>query len=372
MNGGAGPVTPQALNRILITADAVGGVWQYTVDLACCLVRERVSVTVATMGPRPSEEQRMQLPPGVRLVSREFALEWQQDPWDEVDAAGHWLLELRDECCPDLMHLNGYAHAALAWDCPVLVVAHSCVVSWWRAVHGCEPPREWDEYRRRVRAGLLACDAVIAPSEYIAAEVEALYQVPAQKIRKVWNFSSTPSSMPVDKEPFCLAAGRVWDEAKNFSLLREVAQEISWPIYLAGSNELSNAMEPVKMLGHIPYGELLNRMGRATIFVHPALYEPFGLAILEAARAGCCLVLADTVSARELWGDAALFADARDASKWAEVIERLSHDPVECLRLGRAACEHSKRYNEMSFHQSYMAAYHDLLNRRSSEKGVAA
>ena len=34
-------------------------------------------------------------------------------------------------------------------------------------------------------------------------------------------------------------------------------------------------------------------MQRAEVFVSPAVYEPFGLTVLEAAAAGCALVLAD-------------------------------------------------------------------------------
>ena len=37
-------------------------------------------------------------------------------------------------------------------------------------------------------------------------------------------------------------------------------------------------------------------MSRAAIFFSPALYEPFGLGVLEAAARGCALVLADIPS----------------------------------------------------------------------------
>ena len=35
---------------------------------------------------------------------------------------------------PDIVHLNNYVHAALPFRAPKLVVGHSCVLSWWRAV----------------------------------------------------------------------------------------------------------------------------------------------------------------------------------------------------------------------------------------------
>ena len=50
--------------------------------------------------------------------------------------AGEWLLALAGRARPDVVHLNGYAHAALPWARPIVVVAHSCVLSWHEAVRG--------------------------------------------------------------------------------------------------------------------------------------------------------------------------------------------------------------------------------------------
>jgi glycosyltransferase involved in cell wall biosynthesis len=51
----------------------------------------------------------------------------------------------------------------------------------------------------------------------------------------------------------------------------------------------------------------------ASVFASMALYEPFGLAVLEAAQAGTRLVLRDTPGFRELWDGAATFvADPED------------------------------------------------------------
>lgn len=44
--------------QILTTADAVGGVWRYTVDLGRELRARGVRLTVAVMGPPPTQAQR--------------------------------------------------------------------------------------------------------------------------------------------------------------------------------------------------------------------------------------------------------------------------------------------------------------------------
>src|SRR4051794_34605905 len=117
--------------KVLMTADTVGGVWTYVLDLARAAAD--VDFVIATMGARATDAQQRQAAalPNVRLVTSAWKLEWMDDPWDDVDDAGTWLLDLEVREAPDVVHLNGYAHGALPFAAPKLVVAHSCVLSWW-------------------------------------------------------------------------------------------------------------------------------------------------------------------------------------------------------------------------------------------------
>src|SRR3954454_12313553 len=135
----------QRPRRILMTADTVGGVWTYALGLARSLVPHGIEITLATMGPRPNAGQKDAAGriPNLTLVESDFKLEWMEDPWHDVAAAGQWLLDLEQLAEPDIVHLNGYAHAVLEWKCPVMVVAHSCVLSWWRAVKQKTLPVAW-------------------------------------------------------------------------------------------------------------------------------------------------------------------------------------------------------------------------------------
>ena len=75
------------------------------------------------------------------------------------------------------------------------------------------------------------------------------------------------------------------------------ANEVGSPTGQRGG-ERRIAKPPV---GTLTRPDLLALMRRAGVFVVPALYEPFGLAALEAASGACPLVLADIPSLRELW-----------------------------------------------------------------------
>ncbi|HWO83139.1 MAG TPA: hypothetical protein VNM38_05045, partial [Solirubrobacterales bacterium] len=75
--------------KILISTDTVGGVLTYTAELAAALEAQGDEVVVATMGPRLRREQRELLPQ--RVHESGYRLEWMEDPWDDVAAAGRWL-----------------------------------------------------------------------------------------------------------------------------------------------------------------------------------------------------------------------------------------------------------------------------------------
>jgi glycosyltransferase involved in cell wall biosynthesis len=95
--------------------------------------------------------------------------------------------------------------------------------------------------------------------------------------------------------------------------------------------------------------------------VSAALYEPFGLAILEAAQAGCALVLSDLDSFRELWTDAALFAPANDEEAFAAAIGRLLSDPDLRADYAHAAQNRARAFGLDAFVDDMLNHYRSLL-----------
>ena len=87
---------------------------------------------------------------------------------------------------------------------------------------------------------------------------------------------------------------------------------------------------------------LANWYAKASVFASVSRYEPFGLAVLEAAQAGCALVLSDIPTFRELWDGAALFVPPEDPVALAEALRNtLQDDPSE---RGVQACQPAGRY----------------------------
>ena len=357
-----------------MTADTVGGVWTYALDLARALAPHGVQVALATMGRLPSAAQFVEASalPNVTLFPSEFALEWMPDPWGDVARAGDWLLSLEAEYQPNVVHLNGYAHGHLPWNVPVLMVGHSCVLSWWQAVHGTNAPSEWQRYQDEVQAGLQAADLVAAPTGAML-DCLHLHYGSLTSTRVISNGRDAALFGPAEKQPFIFCAGRLWDEAKNIHALAQIAPSLPWPVFVAGETASPNGQKQqfdnVHQTGCLPPSGIASRLAEAAIYALPARYEPFGLSALEAGLSGCALVLGDIPSLREVWGNAALYAAPDDSNALREAILRLISDPPLRHEMSARALTRAQTYTLERMADGYLSAYRMLIadRKRGSE-----
>ena len=82
--------------------------------------------------------------------------------------------------------------------------------------------------------------------------------------------------------------------------------------------------------------------------------------MLEAAGAGCPLVLSDIPTFRELWDGAALFVPALDSAGFAEAIGDLVGDDFRRDSLGRAARERAALYVPRTMAEAMARIYDGL------------
>lgn len=339
-----------------MTADAVGGVWTYALDLARELSSRGIEVHLATMGRAPNDAQRAEAAaiPGLVLYVGHYKLEWEENPWDDLRSAGEWLLDLAQAVRPDAVQLNGFVHAALDWPVPPLVVAHSDVRTWWRAVKGEAAPPEWNRYSELVGNGLRRAGRLAAVSrgmvDALAAEYEGL-----PPIEVVPNFRDPAAYVPGEKEPVILGVGRLWDASKNAAALARVAPDLAWPVRLAGDG--GEGLRNVSTLGHVPSDVLRREYARAAIYAHPARYEPFGLSVLEAALSGCALVLGDIPSLRENWDGAALFVAPDDERGLTNALATLIEDGAQRASLQSKALDRARTFTAERTVNAYLALY---------------
>ena len=340
-----------------MTADAVGGVWSYATDLASGLCDRGHDVTLAVFGPSPRADQ--VAPAGVTVIDTGLPLDWLAADEDSVASAGCALSAIADECRATLLHLNSPALAAGAcFDIPVVGVGHSCLATWWHAVRDADLPPDLAWRRDVLARGYTSCDRVIAPSRSFAGVMATLYGLDPIVVP---NGRSSPAPAHGAKQAIVLTAGRLWDAGKNVRALDRAAGMMRGAVYAAGSSAGpdggSVTLHAVQPLGMLDPASMQTHLQRAAVFVSLALYEPFGLAVLEAAQAGCALVLSDIPTFRELWSDAAIFVPADDAATVAAVLDGLLDDPMEAARLGERARSRAAQFTVDAMVAGTLAVY---------------
>jgi glycosyltransferase involved in cell wall biosynthesis len=314
--------------RVLLTADAVGGVWRYAVDLARALPERGVTPVLAVLGPAPGPAQRREVD-GIELVATGLPLDWTATARAEVDGAAERLRALAALTGCTSAHLHAPALVGRArWSIPCVATAHSCVGTWWRAMRAGPPPPDLAWRIAATRDGLAAADSVLAPTRSHAHATEAAYGVAG--IRPLHNGAAWPAPVAAGRERAVLTAGRLWDEAKDAAALSRVAPGLGLPVRAAGPVAAPGGeavrLPGIALLGVLDRAGMARAYAEAAVFCSMARYEPFGLAVLEAAQHGCTLVLRDTPGFRELWDGAAYFTD--DAGL-AATLRRAADAPID-------------------------------------------
>lgn len=352
--------------RVLITADAVGGNWHYSLDLARGLSRLGIETVLAVLGTSPSQEQRAAAAgvPRLELVDTGLAFDALADDEAALGRAGEGIVRLARAAGADLVHLHNAALAAEAdFDIPLVVAHHRCVATQWQAVNGSDLPEDFAWRTRAVARGLAAADTVVTPTAAFARMVKSCYGL-AGLPRTVHNGRTPFALPPAASHDFVFTAGRLWDESKNLETIDAAAAGIGVPVRAAGPLEGPDGavmFDNIHCLGTLGEAELARWLAARPVFVSAALYEPFGLSVLEAASAGCALILSDIPTFRELWDGVAIFVPPLDERGFTHAIAALVGDDFERAVIGRAAREKAARYTPDAMAAQMAAIYRALL-----------
>lgn len=347
----AAPRSARRETRLLMTTDAVAGTWTYSLDLAQGLAARGWHVTLAVLGPPPAPDQigAARAIPNLDLALTGLPLDRVAETPEDVVAAGRGIAALARINRVDIVHLNSPALAAGAdFSVPVVGACHGCPASWWKTVRGGPMPADASWRTDLLLAGLIRCDRLVAPTAAFAAETAELYGIPAPEV--VHHGRRNPQPAGVDRQPsVVLTSGRLWDAAKNVQALDSAASRLSATVHAAGPTEgpagEQTMLRSVEHLGRLDEPSMQAWLERAAIFTSPAVYEPFGMRVLEAAQAGCVLVLSDIPTFRELWDGAACFVRPRDPSALAATLGILLDHELVMAERGAAARQRADRYS---------------------------
>jgi glycosyltransferase involved in cell wall biosynthesis len=360
--------------KILMTADTVGGVWTYCVELCRALRDFNVSFHLVTAGAKLQTWQKQEIEDhgNVTVHETDFLLEWMKNPWESIGESGKMLMELEAKIQPDIIHLNSYSYGSLQWQTPVVIVAHSDVFSWWEAVIKTPPSDEFNEYYIRVKEGLRNADLIIAPSKNMLHNLQHIYSI-NNNCKVIYNARRRELFYEAKKQPYIMCMGRLWDEGKNLKLLIDAAGKINYTIKIAGENKFHGNdivvdESNIEYMGNISTADVAKQLSTASTYVLPAKYEPFGLSALEAAISGCALILGDIPSLREIWQDNAIYVDTDDPSSLAKTINKLMENQQQLEYYGQRAKEHTKKFSPETLAENYLNVYRQLQQKTFFKK----
>lgn len=364
--------------RVLITTDAVGGVWQFTQELTEGLLTRKWAVALVSLGGELSSSQREWVNDLRARTGESFYFESCSGPleWMQENDGAYWdiapvLLDVCEGFGPDLLHLNQFCFGMLPVDVPKIITAHSDVLSWADATRAqpLEPSPWLTRYCELVRNGLQAADAVAAPTRWMLGALGANFALP-EMAAVIENGRSRPAIMDQAKGKYAITAGRIWDEAKDVRMLQDV--RTSFVLRVAGDcgqAESATVCGPaVEYLGKLSEAELFREFGRSAIYICTSRYEPFGLAPLEAGMCGCAVVARDIPSLREVWGDGAMYF--ANAESLTQLLMKLEDADLLAQAQVRSAIR-ARHFTQERMVEKYLALYAEVLTRTGAQEHVA-
>jgi len=184
------------------------------------------------------------------------------------------------------------------------------------------------------------------------------------------------ADLPDPGTPFILSTGKLSPRKNVQGLLDAMALLSAWiPHHLVlvggegwGVEEMISTRDraQVHFVGYVTDEQLRALYGRASVYVHPSLYEGFGLTVLEAMAAGCPVVTSNVYSLPEVAGDAALLVDPRDTEALADAIRRLCTDDELAADLRARGKRRAESYRWDSCASQVVSVYHEVSSRPAS------
>lgn len=355
--------------RLLITTDTVGGVWRFSLELVKGLLDAGDCVALVSFGNPMSSSQRAEClwiaarwGERFRYHSAKIPLEWMQTNENCFRDGEMVLQELAREFRAELLHSNQFCYGAARLGIPVAVTAHSDVLSWSRACRGgvLEESGWLRRYRSLVQTGLDYASTVTAPTEWMLNELQLGFRVPRESYA-IANGRSISPARAHHRYLQAVTAGRLWDEAKDVALLGDVRSPFLHVVAgdIQGDCSKFAELRNVEFRGSLREDEMLRLFAESAVYVCTSRYEPFGLAPLEAALAGCAVLARNIGSLREVWQDSAVYFE--DADHLSQLLTELAERPALLREAQVRACQQAQNYSRDRMTAAYRALYSHVL-----------
>jgi len=238
----------------------------------------------------------------------------------------------------------------------------------------------WDEQmRERKRKSILAANAVICISETTREDVQRFYRLDRDCIHVIplayskifrQNHSESELRRPT-QQPFLLYVG-ARAQHKNFDLLTQAysvwSHRSDVKLVVVGDPWLSHEerhvvelgiQDSVLLLSGVGDAELCRLYNRANAFIHPSLYEGFGIPLLEASACGCPVVASRIPSTVEIMGECPIYFESTQVDSLLTALDTALSEGVHSERV-KVGLEQVKGYSWDETARQTLAVYRAL------------
>lgn len=226
------------------------------------------------------------------------------------------------------------------------------------------------------RALFTRADELVVEAPHVRTQLERQWNYPPERVHVVPNCVNAVFDRPVDapaQRSGWIFVTRSYPH-KNIALLGQIGEELhrrgvdDVRFLLTLTDEEWQALDESTRrhcdnLGAKRIDELPEIYAACEGSVFPSLLECFSAAPLEAMFSGLPLVASDRDFVKDVCGDAALYADPRVASEWADAIISIREDPEvreRLVRNGRDVIAHASNAHARAL------AYVDLIDRNTA------
>lgn len=221
------------------------------------------------------------------------------------------------------------------------------------------------------RQATQAAEGVIAISETTAREVARRWRVPPARITvaRLGPGQSLPAVPPRPRVHFLYVGDS--EPRKDLSTLLvayadyRAAQPAAVPLELIIAGDVEDPGQPgVSVEGAVDSERLSELYAGAVALVNPALYEGFGLTLLEAMVAQTPVIAAANDAALEVGGDALAPYPPGDSQALTRELTRIAADPGERARLVAAGTAQVARFSWAECARAHARAYAQAVTSR--------
>ena len=270
---------------------------------------------------------------------------------------------------PEVVHSNNF------W-CPVNLESSRLIYTFYDMGFIVDP--EWTTEKNRIGCfngvfrSAVSADWVIAISEASRSHYLSVFpHFPEDRIRVIFPCSRFDDSSAQGKKPkvlkniptgsFWLSVGTIEPRKNQRRLAQSYARYLAFggspmPLVFAGGNgwlmedfkkylTQLNIEAQIVMTGYVSDEELIWLYRNCYANLYPALFEGFGLPVLEGMQFGAPTLTSNTTSIPEISGDAAISIDPEDVEAWAQSMFRLAANRNEREHWSTVAIKQAAKFD---------------------------